>query len=220
MLYAYSVYNESSFVINKELKKILWYIMQSVNIPNGLPLTIIDGLLTKKECTELINRADRIRDGDGNKAWHMADTGGLYLRVVMIDPTLAEVLFERIKGLLPETYKGFKILYLNSHFRFSKYKSGGHFPLHKDGTNLDKDRLEEYGETRSLFTLNIFLNDDFLGGETEFFYRNGNQIVSRYVAKPKAGRAALFYADQLHRGNTVVTPYKYLLRTDVMCKPI
>jgi predicted 2-oxoglutarate/Fe(II)-dependent dioxygenase YbiX len=134
----------------------------------------------------------------------------------MIDQNLAEMLFRRIKPLLPETYRGFKILYLNSHFRFSKYNAGGQFPIHRDGTNLDKDRLETYGMTQSMFTLNIFLNDDFIGGETEFFTQRKGQIASRYVAKPKAGRAALFYANQLHRGNMVHTPYKYLLRTDVM----
>ncbi len=194
--------------------------MQSTVIQNGLPLTIIDNLLSPEECKTLINRADHVKDKDGNRGWHMADTGGLYMRVVMIDPTLADTLFQRIKAFLPETYKGFKILYLNSHFRFSKYAAGGHFPLHRDGTNLDKDRLETYGETQSMFTLNIFLNDDFLGGETEFFSQKRGQFSSRYIAKPKAGRAALFYANQLHRGNTVQTPYKYLLRTDVMVRAI
>jgi hypothetical protein len=191
--------------------------MQSLAIPDGLPLTIIDNLLSPKECTDLINKANTVRnDDDGNKSWHVADTSGIYMRVVMIDKNLAETLFQRIKHLLPETYKGFKPVYLNSHFRFSRYNIGGMFPLHCDGTNLDRDRIDTYGETHSMFTLNIFLNDNFTGGETEFFSRKKDQLLSRYVAKPKTGRATLFYANQLHRGNTVQTPYKYLLRTDVM----
>lgn len=192
---------------------------QSITISNGLPLCIIDNLLSQRECAELIDRADYVKDDHlGNKGWHQADTGGDYSRVILIDKNLADMLFERIKNSLPENleYKGFKLLYLNSHFRFSKYRAGGSFPLHCDGTNLDKDRADEHGETMSLFTLNIFLNDDFDGGETEFFNRHRGKYVSRYIAKPKAGRAALFYANQLHRGNKVKTPYKYLLRTDVM----
>lgn len=38
-------------------------------------------------------------------------------------------------------------------------------------------------------TLNIFLNDQFDGGETDFFYENKTKRLS---AKPKPGRAALF----------------------------
>ena len=62
-------------------------------------------------------------------------------------------------------------------------------------------------------TLNIFLNDNFEGGETEFLYNNK---TLRYSAKPKLGRGALFDAQQYHRGNVVMNGNKYLMRTDVM----
>ena len=86
--------------------------------------------------------------------------------------------------------------------------------MHCDGTNYDNDRHEEFGfSTESVFTLNIFLNDDFEGGHTTFYH---DPSTVRYDAEPKAGRAALFYAKQLHCGTRVLSPYKYLLRTDVM----
>ena len=74
-------------------------------------------------------------------------------------------------------------------------------------------------------TLNIFLNDDFGEGGTDFFERVRTQnedgsynldFKLRYRVEPKAGRGALFYAKQLHRGNVVGNDYKYLIRTDVM----
>jgi predicted 2-oxoglutarate/Fe(II)-dependent dioxygenase YbiX len=195
--------------------------IKSTVIAGGLPLNIIDNLLSPEECTNLIERADQVQDGAGNKSWHMADTDGMYMRVVMVDQVLADVLFSRIKEFLPDEYRGLKIVYLNSHFRFSKYDVNGNFPLHRDGTNYDSDRADMHGITQSLFTLNIFLNDDYIGGETEFFSQHGQrgQLKSRYIAKPQTGRATLFFANQWHRGNTVLTPYKYLLRTDVMTKP-
>jgi predicted 2-oxoglutarate/Fe(II)-dependent dioxygenase YbiX len=115
--------------------------------------------------------------------------------------------------LLPTTYDGHKLVYLNSHFRFSRYNTGGQFPIHYDGTNYDNDRHAEFGSTKSVFTLNIFLNDDFEGGHT-IFYHDPSHI--RFDAEPKVGRAALFYAQQPHCGTKVLSPYKYLLRTDVM----
>ena len=136
---------------------------------------------------------------------------------------MANSLFEKLKTHIPNTYLGFNLLYINDHFRFSKYNVGGIFPLHKDGTNYDAGRVEEYDgySTESIFTLNIFLNDDFEGGETDFFEtdqtNNEDHIMKlRFSVTPKTGRGALFYAKQYHRGNEVSVPYKYLIRTDVM----
>ena len=67
---------------------------------------------------------------------------------------------------------------------------------------------------RSCLTLNIFLNDDFEGGETDFLFDDKQTL--RFSAKPKAGRAMLFYSQQYHRGNKVTKGEKYLLRTDIM----
>jgi hypothetical protein len=66
---------------------------------------------------------------------------------------------------------------------------------------------------KNWLTLNIFLNDEFNDGETDFLNHN-NELVIR--AKPKTGRAVLFDRNWKHRGNKVLNGYKYLLRTDVM----
>lgn len=181
----------------------------------------IDDFLSKAQCIALLERADIIETDDlGNKAWHRAGTGGGYMRVLMIDTELAAELWDRVEPFLPEgkEYRGYKLLYLNSHFRFSKYNKDGHFPVHCDGKNYDSARPDLTGEygAESLFTLNIFLNDDFTGGATDFLVPVNGEMKLRYSVKPAAGRAALFWGDQYHRGERVETPYKYLLRTDVM----
>ena len=195
-------------------------------IPHGKFLIICDDLLTPDECRDLIAQADDVRtDSMGNKAWHAADTGGKYQRVVMVNEQLAERLWQRLQFVIPKTYGNYRLLYLNPYFRFSKYDVGGSFPIHRDGVNVDTLLAPRYGcsNTRSMLTLNIFLNGpedlymDDAGGGTTFFHNNKHSV--RYVARQKQGRAALFDADQYHRGDVVLRPYKYLLRTDVMAVP-
>ena len=115
-------------------------------------LCVIDNLLSPDECKNLIHRCNTVKNNDGNLSWHHPKTGGKYMRAIIIDQQMADELFSRIISLLPETYNRHKLLYLNSHFRFSRYNTGGQFPMHRDGTNYDNDRHEEFGtHTRNLY---------------------------------------------------------------------
>ncbi len=183
-------------------------------VPGELYLNQIDDIFTKDECADLLNRANQ-------EGWHNPETGGSYMRSIIIDRELADKLYVKLKEHIPDTYMGYKLLYINDHFRFSRYNTGGVFPIHQDGTNYDSSKVDEYDgySTESVFTLNIFLNDDFEGGETDFFEpnpENPDELKLRFSVVPKCGRGSLFYAKQYHRGNKVTVPYKYLIRTDVM----
>jgi len=103
----------------------------------------------------------------------------------------------------------YKLKYINPCFRFSRYKAGGFFRTHRDGKNYD-NTVNPEEHTENVLTLNIFLNDDFDGGETTFFE------VNKFTLKPVAGMAGLFMHNQLHCGERVKDHRKYLLRTDVM----
>jgi predicted 2-oxoglutarate/Fe(II)-dependent dioxygenase YbiX len=190
--------------------------MRVTQIEGTKPLWQLDEFLNREECDGLIAKAHGTQTSvdTGNKAWHPADTGGGYLRVVMWDHALAAQLWERVQTVLPARHGNYNLLCLNPCFRFSRYNEGGNFPLHCDGKNYHNG--DDGVSMESLFTLNIFLNDDFKGGETDFFSKRGGKGVLRHRVMPKTGRAALFWSDQPHRGNTVTCPYKYLLRTDVM----
>jgi hypothetical protein len=216
----------NQFIINYEIERMKpEELPVATYIPGNHFLCVVDNLFTPDECKNLIKIADGVKNSGYNKAWHPADTGGIYMRVMMIDRQLANSLWDKIKPFLPKDlkFKGYKLVYLNDHFRFSRYRKGGKFHLHCDGKNYDASRPEESEgySTESLFTLNIFLNDGFEGGETDFFESGkGTDINLRQSVKPKAGRGALFWADQYHQGNVVMptdaAEYKYLLRTDVM----
>lgn len=178
-------------------------------------LEVIDNLLTPEECNKYMAMINENRDG----LVENIDNGlATYNRLLFIDNDFANELFERIKPYLKEhniqqrkKSKKAPIIdfkRVNDHFRISKYDEGGEFKIHKDGINADS-----LGG-RSCLTLNIFLNDNFEGGETDFYHNDKKTL--RESIKPKPGRAGLFYSQQYHCGNKVPKGNKYLLRTDVM----
>lgn len=174
------------------------------NYDNSKYLEVIDNFLSKEECTFLITFAE-------NQGMKKIDRGSVaqYHRAEFDNDWLADMLYQRLvdKGLIPAYYNGSKVVGLNNHFRVSKYYPDGEFKIHKDGINVDKNG------NRSVMTLNIFLNKEFDGGETDFFFENK---TFRCSVKPEIGRAAFFDAQQYHRGNKVNNGLKYLLRTDLM----
>ena len=144
-----------------------------------------------------------------------------YDRVVHVDTALAATLFNRIRTRLPAEDRN--IVGCNDNFRLSRYQPGEEVKKHTDGVNQDK-----WGN-RSRYTVNIFLNDDFTGGETEFWVGDlmdrrrpivatPTDIMRHIVATPNAGRGVLFHHDILHCGNRVLTGQKFLIRTDVMVR--
>ena len=183
--------------------------LQAQTINDGGKLLIqIDDIFTPEQCKTLIEAAEesggfRLEDRENAQ----------YERVVMVRPDLARVLFDRLRRFIPDDVDGNRVTGLNDHFRFSKYHPGMEFGIHRDGINQDST-----GD-RSALTLNIFLNDDFEGGSTDFFNtRNYDDL--RFSVQPRPGRGALFFAQQYHCGRPVTSGFKYLLRTDVMVTDI
>lgn len=173
--------------------------------PEKKYLQVYDNVFTSDECQKLIKHFDSSKT-------KFIDRGiAEYYRLEEDSDEMANILWNKIKPYLPRYYEGGELVCLNTHFRYSKYEHGMEFGKHRDGTNQDKNGY------RSIITFNIFLNDEFEGGETDFFDDSGNLILS---AKPKSGRAALFDGSILHCGNKVLNGCKYLLRTDVMLKTI
>jgi prolyl 4-hydroxylase len=183
--------------------------MQAQTIDDGGPLLIqIDNIFTPEQCKALIEAAEN------SGGFRLEDRGNAqYERVMMVRPDLARVLFQGLRHLIPDEVDGNRVTGLNDHFRFSKYHPGMEFKIHRDGINQDSTGA------RSALTLNIFLNDDFEGGSTDFF-NTWNEDDLRFSVQPRPGRGALFFAQQYHCGQRVVSGNKYLLRTDVMVSDI
>ena len=160
----------------------------------------VENMLTPEFCAEIVKHLD------AGEALERVERGAMttYSRNVMINESMADALYENIKHLLPIPTKR-----CNEYFRFSKYAAGEEFKTHRDGVNQDKHGY------RAKFTVNIFLNDDFVGGSTEFFDEKGASV---FEAKPRVGRGMIFDNQILHCGNKVTEGFKYLLRTDVMVR--
>lgn len=167
-------------------------------------LSQIDDVFTKEQCKTLIDYFE------SQKSNFISSGVAQYQRVILDDKRLADTLYNNLKSFIPPMCDGKPVVGLNRVFRFSKYSAGEGFSMHKDGYNRD-----HINGTTSAMTLNIFLNDDFEGGETNFYHTMHEKDL-RFSVVPKAGRGALFASQQYHMGKTVTKGFKYLIRTDVM----
>jgi prolyl 4-hydroxylase len=121
---------------------------------------------------------------------------GLFNNFKVIDQGLATRFYERLiaSGLTAD--RGHSFLRANHYVMAGHYRPGDQFSLHTD-TGLFYDRKR--GE-KSRWTLLIYLNDNFDGGQTTFFTDTGKEVVR---IQPRAGRALLFDIDLWHRGEEV-----------------
>ena len=124
-------------------------------------------------------------------------------RVVIDDPALAADLLARVRAHVPEVLAGLRLCGANERLRCYRYGPGQRFAPHYDGAFVRDDREQ------SLVSYLVYLNDDFVGGETNFL-ELGRTVV------PRAGSALLFQHRLLHEGAEVRAGCKYVLRSDLM----
>ena len=121
---------------------------------------------------------------------------------------------------------------INKRWRFFRYGKNCVYRPHIDGSwpagSLSEDgkayELDKSGSTRSYLTFLIYLNDDFEGGETKFYYPEEEGIKALVVRGivPQRGSVLVFpqgnTASLLHEGSAVTKGTKYVVRTDVLYK--
>ena len=128
-------------------------------------------------------------------------------RVMLDSPDLAALLFERVRPFVSSPIRNREAIGLNERLRFYRYDVGQKFAPHLDGSFR-----RENGEESQL-TFMVYLNDDFSGGETNFFFP---APVGTVRVVPKRGMALLFVHRVEHEGASVLEGRKYVLRSDVM----
>ncbi|WP_425617040.1 prolyl hydroxylase family protein [Anatilimnocola sp. NA78] len=122
-------------------------------------------------------------------------------RVMIDSPLLAADLWKRVTDYVPHRLGDATAGGINERFRYYRYDIGQQFDWHYDGA------YERPNGERSKLTFMIYLNDDFLGGQTSF---EGITVV------PETGLALFFVHQIRHKGQPVHRGRKYVLRTDVM----
>ena len=176
----------------------------------------VGDVLTADECQALIEHTEAV----GYSAAPVTTSRGpVHLpdvrnneRVMLDDPVLAGLLFERLRSRVPASLELpagsgnvsiWRAVGANERLRFYRYGPGQRFAPHHDGAFV-RDVCEQ-----SFITLMVYLNDRFEGGETRFL------DLERTVF-PRTGSALLFQHGLLHEGAAVTRGTKYVIRSDVM----
>jgi hypothetical protein len=178
------------------------------------PLIELSEVFSAEECAREIARATKI--GFQAQQFRGEERVEVRNRASIDDLDSAGVLWTRVSSRLPpltEFFQGglrpapdvpdldaLSAVGLNERLRYYRYSGGQRFAPHVDLSHSE-------GVLRSFLTFIVYLNDDFDGGETDFF---GHSVT------PKTGVAIAFPHECRHEGRPVFRGTKYVLRTDVM----
>lgn len=197
-----------------------------ITLIHGLstPAWVWTNVLSNTECVAIIAATNDL--GYGYTAYNKDLRGNL--RLICDDPGLANALWLRVRPLLPADlsvdFEGRRWVPtgLNSRFRFAKYYPGDRFSHHCD------DCVVWSPNRRSMFTLNIYLNDNRAATRVyldQTQHEPQDKDVSGYFdCVPLAGSALVFQqlptAQVLHEGRRVKSGFKYLMRSDIWFEPM
>lgn len=153
-----------------------------------------------------------------------------------IDPGMSHAIMSRLSCYLPEIVNiddvRWRLKRFTHHWRYVKYFPKGHFIPHYDGAKMLRYPLP----AMTVFTVQIYLNDDFSGGETRFYadYETVRQAshdiplgevrefkpanLPTHQVKPEKGSVLIFdhVRNVLHDAAEVQSGVKYILRGDVL----
>jgi prolyl 4-hydroxylase len=167
---------------------------------------LVEDFLTTEECQHYINEGlvkgfeEAKVNIDGEQTMFKGIRNNE--RILFFDNDLAISLFDKIKTFLPTNEDDYEAIGLNEMFRIYKYSKGERFKMHRDGS------FKRNEKEQSRYSLIIYLNDDFDGGQTEF--------RDLFTVEPKTGTALCFRHPHKHEGKLITKGHKYVLRTDVM----
>lgn len=130
-------------------------------------------------------------------------------RVLIDDEEFVQRLFQRISPHLPTEFMNEKLVGINERLRFLRYEAGDKFKPHYDGSYCRPDNSAE-----TLITIQVYLNQNFVGGETNFLNRVDEKKC--VPVKPVTGMVLVFEHRIFHEGCEVRKGKKYAIRTDVL----
>lgn len=168
---------------------------------------LLDNFLTNKECDTYINLiCERIKNKDRQPFTIDANS----INEKYKDLELATLFVDRLKQY---NVVEFENVIPNDLIMWAKYTPGGHFGLHTD-TGLFYDKILNM---KTRYTLLIYLNDDYGGGETVFFNEN---FIPIQTIQPRRGSCLVFDIDLWHKGNEVLDSEKYWIGCELIDKMI
>ena len=166
---------------------------------------IIEGFMLPEECSYYVSTGEDLTYKEAT-----VDTGKGHMmikgvrnndRVLYENKQLASEIWEKIKHFAPVIGNS-EPIGLNELFRFYRYIPGQRFKAHREGSYIRNEK------EASFYTLLIYLNEGYKGGETRF--DNGITVEG------SQGMALIFLHSLKHEGCVVTEGTKYVLRTDIM----
>lgn len=190
----------------------------------GKEIYFVHHVFTDDECAALLSKSEEY--GYGYTNYPKRYRGNL--RLITVDPEFTDAVWKRLQPFIPVnvTEKGVecKVVGLNDHWRLAKYFPGDRFASHVDGIYKD-----DKNNQKSMFTVNIYMNSGFSGGNTAFLFNTADDDEKSqenvvYEVIPQTGLCLLFRQPPeqyyLHEGLELTSGVKYLFRTDVMYTPV
>ena len=183
-------------------------------ISNGI--WTISNWLTKETCDRLIISMDEWIEHQ--KMFTFRTGKYKFYNNLHDSKDIADLFYNEIQKYLPETYidadnKLWQFVGANPIIPWAMYNEGEEFGIHKDTAVVHSN-----GEDK--MTCLIYLNDDFIGGETIFFENAKENIVqstSLRVIQPEQGKALLFDIDLYHSGAKILKGKKYWVGFELIC---
>ena len=161
---------------------------------------IIKGLLSETDC---LNEIKKIESIGFNKA-RQYEKGRQNKEAFNSDNIILKILQSRFDNtFLVDTNRKIKVKELSKPLEFYKYEQGDFIKRHSDA-----GRVMSLGKMSSL-TLVLYLNDNYIGGETFFEEKN-------IKIKPKIGSGLLFQREIEHESLIIEYGIKYVLRADCL----
>ena len=205
-------------------------IAPSVSIIEGIPGTwLISNLISQPEAKKIIENTnfDEIIDTRPLREdnCYKPSIQRVSKRCKKDCPLLASEFYNRLQNIAPAQLdfdqedselggflKGsWRFHSVNERISFLKYEPEGHFSIHRDGIFIKHEDL------RSLITILIYLNNDYVGGRTKAY---SDDDRNEFAIEPVVGDAFMMIQKVLHEGGVVEEGTKYALRIDLLYERI
>lgn len=167
-------------------------------VHNAVPpgLLVVHNFLTPEQCQRIVKECETLR-GQAGRVLSTGEEGGVASREVdsrKVDDLATERMSVDIDDLGRTAFS----LYVARHFarpiewfekpKILRYREGGEYYAHADAYNWQAEERRWRRVTDRDFSLLIYLNEDFEGGELEFKYLN-------HRVAPKQGLLVAFPSD-------------------------
>lgn len=226
-LRTFDKYTNIEFDLNNDNK-----LYSYTKIPYDKPILLVKSLLTVDECTEIIAKCANNYNSLSNE---YEKTDRDCKRFLNMNSQLADNIYNRIKSIVETESIGLEPFgfgtkgkwiasRLNQCFRHSEYTGPSNgFVFHRDSCYVhDKNN-------RSIFSIVMYLNDDYIGGEIMFVNANKPRIIGEIVTqelsdgfelvtklKPATGDVLIFDHDIIHCCLPIDLGTKSIIRTDIL----